>query len=303
MKFLITGSNGLLGQKIIYDLLHRTGHDIIASSKGHNRISIKDGYIYEPLDITDENAVMQLVQKHQPDCIINTAAMTNVDACEVDKDGCKEINIDAVQYLVHAAEKVKAHIVHLSTDFVFDGLSGPYKEEDVPNPLSYYAWSKLDSERIVQSAKIKWAILRTIIIYGVVDDAQRSNVVLWTKSSLEQQKQINVISDQIRSPTLAEDLATACINAGLKQAAGIYHVSGKETMSILAISYFVADFFKLDKSYIKPVTTAELNQAAKRPLVTGFIIDKAIRELDYHPHSLAEGLAIVAEQLSKKVSS
>ncbi len=303
MKFLITGSNGLLGQKIIYDLLHRTGQEIIATSKGQNRISQKAGYLYEPLDITDEKAVMQLVQHHQPDCIINTAAMTNVDACELDKEGCKKINIDAVSHLANAAEKVGAHFIHLSTDFVFDGLNGPYKEEDAPNPLSYYAWSKLESEKIVQESKVGWAILRTIIIYGVVDDAERSNVVLWTKSSLEQHKQINVISDQIRSPTLAEDLADACINAGLKRANGIYHVSGKETMSILDIAYFVADFFKLDKSFINPVTTAELNQAAKRPLVTGFIIDKAIRDLDYQPHSLEEGLAIIEEQLRKKVGS
>ena len=303
MKFLITGSNGLLGQKIIYDLLHRAGHEIIATSKGQNRISQKAGYLYEPLDITDEKAVMQLVQHHQPDCIINTAAMTNVDACELDKEGCKKINIDAVSYLVGAAEKVGAHFIHVSTDFVFDGLHGPYKEEDAPNPLSYYAWSKLESERIVQESKVGWAILRTIIIYGVVDDAQRSNVVLWTKSSLEQHKQINVISDQVRSPTLAEDLADACINAGLKKAQGIYHVSGKETMSILDIAYFVADFFKLDKSFINRVTTDELNQAAKRPLVTGFIIDKAEKDLDYRPHTLEEGLAIIDEQLKKKVGS
>ena len=159
---------------------------------------------------------------------------------------------------------------------------------------------KIESEKILQESKTTWAIIRTIIIYGVTDDAQRSNVVLWTKNSLEQHKQINVISDQFRSPTLAEDLAMACIHAAMKKAQGISHVSGKETMSILDIAYLVADFFKLDKSYIKPVTTAELNQPAKRPLKTGFIIEKAIRELDYHPHSFLEGLAIVEDQLKWK---
>ena len=103
--------------------------------------------------------------------------------------------------------------------------------------------------------------------------------MLWTKNSLEQKKQINVISDQYRSPTLAEDLASACINAAMKKAQGIFHVSGKETMSILDTAYLVADFFNLDKSFIKPVTTAELNQAALRPLKTGFIIEKAVRDL------------------------
>ena len=301
MKILVTGSNGLLGQKIVYALMNKLGVQIIAASKGDNRIALKKGYIYESLDITDKSAVYSLIEKYRPDCIIHTAAMTNVDACESDKDSCKKINIDAVRYLAKAAEKIQAHLIHLSTDFVFDGENGPYKEEDLPNPLSYYAWSKLESEKIVQQHKIKWIIIRTIIIYGVVDDVQRSNIVLWTKSSLEQQKQINVISDQLRSPTLAEDLADACISAAIKVATGIYHVSGKETMSILEISYVVADFFKLDRSFIKPITTAELNQAALRPLKTGFIIDKAVRDLKYRPHSIYEGLAIIAEQLKQKL--
>ena len=301
MKILITGSNGLLGQKIVYALKIFPDVEIIATSKGENRLKSKDGYIYEPLDISSEIEVILIVSKHQPDCIINTAAMTNVDACESDKEGCKKLNVDAVRNLVTAAEKFNIYIAHLSTDFVFDGLNGPYKEDDIPNPLSYYAWSKLESEKILQQSKIKWSILRTIIIYGVTDDAQRSNVVLWTKNSLEQKKQINVISDQFRSPTLAEDLASACINAAMKKAEGIFHVSGKETMSILDTAYLVADFFNLDKSFIKPITTAELNQTAKRPLKTGFIIEKAIRELDYRPHSFLEGLAVVADQLDKKV--
>ena len=300
MKILITGSNGLLGQKIVYALNEKPGTQIIATSKGDNRIALTQGYIYESLDITDQSAVKTLIERYRPDCIIHTAAMTNVDACETDKENCKKINIDAVRYLAKAAEKIHAHLIQLSTDFVFDGEKGPYKEDDLPNPLSYYAWSKLESEKIVQQHKIKWTIIRTIIIYGVVDDVQRSNIVLWTKNSLEQHKQINVISDQVRSPTLAEDLADACISAALKCATGIYHVSGKDTMSILEIAYEVADFFKLDRSFIKPVSTAELDQSAPRPLKTGFIIDKAVRELKYHPHSLKEGLAIVAEQLMQK---
>ncbi|MEP7170607.1 MAG: sugar nucleotide-binding protein, partial [Bacteroidota bacterium] len=147
---------------------------------------------------------------------------------------------------------------------------------------------------------LDWCIIRTIIIYGVMDDTQRSNLVIWTKTSLEQKKTITVITDQYRAPTLAEDLADACINAAIKHAKGIYHVSGKELMSIIEIANTVADFFGLDKSYIKPVTSGELNQPAKRPPKTGFILDKAMRDLNYKPHSFEEGLRIVAEQLSQK---
>lgn len=302
MKILITGSNGLLGQKLVYRLAGKPGFEIIATSKGDNRISLKEGYRYLSLDITNRADVMQAVSDVQPDCIINTAAMTNVDACENDKAGCRALNIDAVTYLVEACQPYSTHFIHLSTDFVFDGENGPYREDDEPNPLSYYAWSKLESEKTVMNSGLDWAILRTIIIYGVVDDVQRSNLVLWTKSSLEKQQTINVITDQFRSPTLAEDLAEACVLAAEKRATGIFHICGPEDDfdSIINLAKKVADFFGLDKSFIRPVTSAELNQSAKRPPKTGFILDKARKELGYRPTSLIEGLQIVSRQLEQK---
>ncbi|MBX3106647.1 MAG: SDR family oxidoreductase [Bacteroidia bacterium] len=299
MRILLTGSNGLLGQKIIYALRNKKEVELIATSKGENRTAAKDGYTYIPMDITNHDEVSAVIIRHQPDCIIHTAAMTNVDACEMHREECYRMNVDAVKNLVSLCKQQQIHLVHLSTDFVFDGTAGPYREEDKPNPLSYYAWSKLESEKIVLQSGIEAAILRTIIIYGVVDDKQRSNVIVWTVNSLRQKKTMNVISDQFRSPTLAEDLADACMQAALKKATGIYHVSGAETFSILEIVNRTADFFGLDKQYIHPVTTAELNQPAKRPLVTGFVIDKAIRDLDFHPHSLQQGLEIVKQQLEK----
>lgn len=298
-KILITGSNGLLGQKLIYALRGRNDITLIATAKGVNRTKEKSGYVYEELDITNQEMVMNVLIKHKPDCIINTAAMTNVDACEQNKEECRRLNVDAVTYLTNACKKTNAHFIHLSTDFVFDGENGPYKEDDKTNPLSFYAQSKLGSEKIVEQSNLAWTIIRTIIIYGVVDDLQRSNVVLWTINSLRDKKTISVISDQHRSPTLAEDLADACIQAAIKRQTGLYHVSGKNLMTILESVQQTADFFGLDKSFIKPITTKELNQAAKRPLKTGFIIDKAIKDLNYQPHSFLEGLAVVKQQLKK----
>jgi dTDP-4-dehydrorhamnose reductase len=300
MKILITGSNGLLGQKLVYALRNRKDVELIATARGENRVNEKTGYLYSTLDLTDEAAVRELINQYRPDCVIHTAAMTNVDACELDPPACKLNNVDAVGYLLDACKPYGTHFIHLSTDFVFDGTAGPYKETDIPNPQSVYAQSKLDSEILVKNSGLPWTVLRTIIIYGVVDDSQRSNVVLWTKNSLEQGKKITVITDQFRGPTLAEDLAEACIQAALRKAQGIFHISGKEIMPIIDIAYFVADFFKLDKSYILPVSTAELNQPAVRPMKTGFILDKAKRELGFTPHSLAEGLQIISDQLKKK---
>ncbi len=300
MKILVTGSNGLLGQKLVYALREHKDVELIATARGENRIHEKSGYLFESLDLTDEPHVREVIINHKPDCIIHTAAMTNVDACELDPPTCIKNNVEVVSYLLEACKPIGSHFIHLSTDFVFDGEDGPYKETDEPNPQSVYAQSKLDSEKIVAASGLPWTVLRTIIIYGVTDDTQRSNVVLWTKNSLEQGKTITVITDQFRGPTLAEDLADACIQAALRKAQGIYHISGREVMPIIDIAYEVADYFKLDKSFIQPTTTAVLNQPAKRPLKTGFIIDKAVRDLNYNPHSLREGIMILEEQLKRK---
>lgn len=301
---LITGSNGLLGQKLVYALLKRGSWNIIATSVGENRLLEKNGYTYESLDITDGDAVSEIMRRHRPDVVINTAAMTNVDACETKKEECLALNVTAVQHLVDACRELAAadatintHLIHLSTDFVFDGTAGPYREDAAPNPLSYYAWSKTEAENIVLHSKLDVAVLRTMLVYGVVDNMSRSNIVLWAKGALAKGQEIPVVDDQFRNPTLAEDLAEACILAAEKRATGIYHISGKDFMSILELVQRVAAFWKLDQSLIKPVKSDTLSQPAKRPPRTGFILDKAISELGYKPHAFEEGLAVVDAQL------
>jgi dTDP-4-dehydrorhamnose reductase len=302
-KILITGSNGLLGQKLVYALLKRKDVQIIATSVGENRIVKKEGYIYESLDITKKNEVKSMLEKHLPHVIINTAAMTNVDACESKKEECFELNVTAVQHLADVISEnpslKDSLLIHLSTDFVFDGKKGSqYIETDLPNPLSYYAYTKFESEKVLQKSNIRWAIARTIIVYGIVENMSRSNIVLWAKDALGKGQKINVVDDQFRAPTLAEDLADGCILIADKNATGIYHLSGPDTFSILELVYKVADFWKLDKSLITPSKSDSLNQPAKRPAYTGFIIDKAKKELGYNPHSFEEGLKILDKQLN-----
>lgn len=294
---LITGSNGLLGQKLVHKLKEKPNINIIASSKGENRISDQAGYRYESFDITNQSEVDAIFQKHKPTVVINTAAMTNVDACESDKDGCWKLNVDAVKYLVRASERHQTHFIHLSTDFVFDGKKGPYKETDEPNPLSYYGKSKLASEKIVQQAKTKWAIGRTIIVYGVAEEMSRSNIVLWAKGALEKSEPLKIVNDQFRSPTLAEDLADACILIAEKEAEGLFHLSGKDFMSIVELVRRVAKFYQLDDSIIQEISSKNLNQAAKRPPKTGFNISKAMNVLGYQPHTFEEGLKVLTQQL------
>ena len=301
MKILVTGSNGMLGQKLVHKLMG-SGHVVHAVSSGKNRMIEESGYEYHSLDITHKESVMQLMAFLRPDCVINSAAMTNVDACETDRETCWTVNVEGVKNIVSALEAISSdtfrpHFIQISTDFVFDGEKGPYSEDDDPNPLSFYALSKLESEHVVQASNLPWTVIRTIIVYGVCDNMVRSNLVLWAKKSLENNQSIKVIKDQFRAPTLAEDLADACISAAVRKAEGIFHVSGPETKPILELVYDVADFFGLDKDHIIPVTSQELNQPAKRPPVTGFKIDKAQKILDYKPHTFEQGLALIKQQL------
>ena len=297
-KILITGSNGLLGQKLVYNLKQRKDVELYATAIGENRLIDKSGYSFLSLDITDRNNVNKVIENVGPDVIINTAAMTNVDACELNKEACWKINVDAVNYLVEASIKSNSHFIHLSTDFVFDGESGPYSEKDTPNPLHYYAESKLAAEKIIQKKSNNWAVLRTIIIYGITDNMSRSNLVLWSKGEIEKGNTIRVVNDQYRSPTLAEDLAEGCIAVADKNAQGIYHLSGPETNSILELVYKVAEYYNLDKSKIIHVTSASLNQPAKRPLKTGFIIEKAKTDLNFNPMNFDEGIKFLEQQMN-----
>lgn len=294
---LITGSNGLLGQKLVHLIKNKKSYQLIASSKGRNRISDSEGYIYEPLDITNPDEVKEIFSRYQPNIVINTAAMTNVDACEEDKETCIRLNVTAVEYLIENCKKYNSHLIHLSTDFIFDGEEGPYSEEDHPNPLSFYGQSKLDSEKLVQDSGLKWAIVRTIIVYGIAEEMSRSNIVLWAKSALEKGENLKIVNDQFRSPTLAEDLAEACWLIADKEAEGIFHISGKDIMSIVELVRRVANFYAYDTSIINETSSDNLNQAAKRPPKTGFVLDKARRELSYQPHSFEEGLKILTQQL------
>lgn len=240
-----------------------------------------------------------MVEKYKPDAIIHTAAMTNVDTSEADQQLCYQLNVNATENLVSLCEEHHIHFIHLSTDFIFDGANGPYIETDAPNPLSYYGKTKLLAELAVKKSKVNWTILRTVLVYGITRDMSRSNIVLWAKGALEKGAPINVVNDQWRTPTFAEDLAEACLLAVEKNAEGVYHISGKDYMSIADLVRKVADYWLLDQSLIQEISSAGLNQKAKRPAKTGFVLNKAIEDLKYNPHSFEEGLKILDEQMRR----
>src|SRR5687768_11452213 len=297
MKILVTGSNGLLGQKLTDLLQELPGIQLIATARGQSAVPITQGQ-YFTMDITNPTEVENVLTLTRPDVIIHTAAMTQVDQCEAQREACWRVNVTAVENLVKTANKINAHFVHVSTDFIFDGSHGPLDENAIPSPVNYYGESKLAAEKSVMTNAQSWCIVRTVLVYGITADLSRSNIVIWVKNSLTEGKSIQVVNDQWRTPTLAEDLARGCYLAAKKRARGIYNISGKDFMSPYDIAIRTAEYFKLDKSLIRATDSTKFVQPAKRPLKTGFIIDKARKELGYEPHSFEEGLQLLAKQIA-----
>ena len=298
-KVLITGANGLLGQKLVQKLKNNPEYQVFATGRGKCRLPVSwgEGYDWFELDVTDLKQVTVIFDRIKPDVLIHTAAMTNVDECELNREACKLQNVDAVKNLIAACAHHDTHFIHLSTDFIFRGDNGPYEEGDRPDPVNYYGETKLESEILIAASTTRWAIARTVLVYGIAADMSRSNIILWVKKSLESGKNIQVVNDQLRTPTLAEDLADGCILLMEKEATGIFNISGKDMLTPFDMAMLTADYFGLDKTLIREVDSTIFTQPAKRPLKTGFIIEKAEKELGYSPKSFTDGIGILSKQI------
>ncbi|KEO73325.1 SDR family oxidoreductase [Anditalea andensis] len=298
-RILITGANGLLGQKLVRQLIRHADCEILATGKGRSRLpSVWSGFRYMEMDHTSPKAIGEIFRQFQPTTVIHAGAMTQVDDCEVNQAECYKQNVEATSLILKACQSIDAHLIFVSTDFIFGGEDGPYTEEATGNPVNYYGSSKLLAEKAIMNSSLsKWSIVRTVLVYGISHDMSRSNLILWVKSSLEAGKTIQVVDDQFRSPTLAEDLADGIIKIAMVKAYGIFNVSGPDRITPYQMAVLTAKYFGLDQSCIVNVPSSSLEHKGKRPLKTGLIIDKAIRELDFRPKSFTEGIGILAKQL------
>ena len=298
MKVLITGSNGLLGQKLV-KYCHSNNINFLATSSGENRNPELDSENYQALDITDSNAVIKLINYVRPTHIINTAAITNVDACEIDPELCHKVNVEAVQTLFNVSKFNNIHFQQLSTDFVFDGAKGNYSENDEVNPLSVYAKSKVSSENIlIKSDYQNWSIIRTIIVFGTGHNLSRSNIVLWAREALVKGEVLTIVDDQFRAPTWADDLAKGCMLVLEKNKKGIFHISGPDTFSVYELVQKIAKFQGVSMESVIRTSSDTLNQKAKRPPKTGFDLSKSRSELGYTPLSFEEALMRLEKELT-----
>ena len=226
------------------------------------------------LNITNKADVTTLVQKLKPDYIIHTAALTDVDHCERDKRLAWNINVEGTRHISEISRKISAKLIYISTDYVFDGHGGMYKENDSTNPIDYYGATKLGGENLVKDLK-DYIIVRPSVLYGW--NPVKLNFVTWVIQGLKKENAINVVNDQFNSPTLADNLVELILELIEKEENGIFHASGSERISRLDFAIRIAEIFGLNEDLIKPITSDQLNWTAKRPMDSSLDVSKISR--------------------------
>jgi dTDP-4-dehydrorhamnose reductase len=283
MKILVTGSNGLLGQRLRATAVDR-GLRVHCADKDD---SSQENFVQ--LDLTDEEAVQSVFQKIRPDTVINCAALTDVDLCERDPELATSINAEAALHLAESSNIVDAHLIHVSTDYVFDGKAGSYHEEDEPNPINHYGISKLRGEEYVKSTARSWSIARTSVLYGWGRES-RPNFATWVIKELRKRNRLNVVTDQYASPTLNTNLAEMLLELAERGLRGTYHLAGKDRIDRYSMAVQIAEEFYLDKTFLTPADSSSISWYARRPADSSLNVDKAMKELHSRPWGLDEAL-------------
>lgn len=296
-RILVIGSNGKLGQGVVENLYINDNIELLLASVEAK--SFFDEVQYSQVDITDKKQVKNLILNFYPDFIINTSGYTNVDKCETDKEIAWNINVKGVEYLAKYAVPSNAHLIQISTDYVFDGSSGPYSEDDLPNPISYYGRSKLASENVIKRFDIKSTIFRANVLFGATKFG-KSDFVKWVYDSLQNKKRIRIVTDQINNPTYIDDLARTIIAVCETSKTGLYNLGGIELLNRFEFTRKIADYFNLDFSLVEPILTKDLKQQAPRPLNSGLINLKAETELGYKPRALNDCFRIIKRTWENK---
>jgi dTDP-4-dehydrorhamnose reductase len=297
-RILVIGCNGLLGQKVTEFLIRGSAHKVVTSSIETAPVLQLQSAGYEQVDITSKKDVKRLVHTVEPDVIVNCAAFTNVDACETERELAWKINVGGVEHLIEVARRNNARIVHISTDYIFDGKSGPYDELSRPEPLSYYGKSKLASENALMTSGLDFVIARTIVLYGTGINV-KANFALWLVDNLSRNSAVRIVDDQFSNPTLVDDLAQGILNAIELGRTGIYNLAGRDIVSRYDFALELARVFSYDPKLILPIKSAQFKQAAPRPMNSGLITLKAEVELGYRPSTVEQGLQILLSQLSR----
>lgn len=293
MKLLITGASGLLGHKIAL-LALKKGYEVYSIYKDH---PINLGTPIK-LDLTGQSEVFKVISRLKPEVVIHTAAYTDVDGCEINKDLAWKVNAKATKHVAMASTSIGAHLTHVSTDYIFNGERGFYTEEDDPNPISYYGYTKLKGEEFVKEHAEEWCIARASVIYGWSPE-HKLNFATWLINNLNRGKEVKVLTDQYVSPTLNANLAEMLLEIAERKITGILHTAGATRVSRHEFALKLAEAFNLNINLIKPAKMNEIPWRAKRPRDSSLNVSKASALLNTKPLKINQALEIMRSEATK----
>jgi dTDP-4-dehydrorhamnose reductase len=286
MRFVVTGSNGLVGSRVCAQLAQR-GHEVVGLGRGARRTDGAHRYI--PVDLALEADVLTALASAAPEAIIHPASMTEVDACERAPDQAYAANVTAAMAVAKGARQLGAHLVHVSTDYVFDGNAGPYDEEARPNPRGVYALTKHMGEQAAQAFVPGCAIARTAVVYGW-PPAGRPNFGAWLVGALEKGQTVKLFEDQFVAPSFADSVAAMLVELGERKLGGIWNTCGGEVVNRVSFGRALCGVFGFNPELLVPSRMADLKLASPRPLHSGLKADKARAQLQAKPLPLNESL-------------
>lgn len=286
MRVLVTGANGLVGQRLCR-ILSARGHEVVGVGRGARRV--EGPFEYATVELTRREEVSRALLAHHPEVVLNTAAMTEVDRCEREPELAYASNVVAPAELALASRAVDAHLVHVSTDYVFDGDRGPYTEEDIPHPRGVYAVTKHMGEQAVRVLAGSWAIARTAVVYGFPPSA-RPNFGSWLVEALSRGQEVPLFEDQQVSPSLASNVVAMLAELAEARLTGIWNVCGAEVVDRVTFGRAVCERFGFSESLIKPTRLSSLRLASQRPLRSGLTTTKVRASLKTQPLSMRDGV-------------
>tara|TARA_B100000029_G_scaffold43584_1_gene40367 strand:+ start:9593 stop:10465 length:873 start_codon:yes stop_codon:yes gene_type:complete len=290
LKFLVTGSSGLVGQQVSKDL--SMSYEVVSC---YNKAEPEYG---EPvkMDLQNPDEISNVLTQTNPDVILHLGGMTDVELCEKEKTSAFKINSEATEIIAKESANLGSFLVYVSTDYVFDGNAGMYNENDEPNPLGFYAKSKLDGEKHVQKYSPKYCIARISTPFGI--HQRKKSFPVWVIENLKQKKQINVLTDQITSPTYVPNLSKMLIEISNKKIDGILHVSGATNVSRFDMARMIADKLEYDQSLLNPITIDDMNWNAKRPRNSSLDTSKANSILEESPQKLDQSIELFINSMN-----
>ena len=289
LKVLVTGSAGLVGRQVVKDLSN--SHQVFScynESKPEYGDSVK-------MDLKNREMISSILTEKKPDIVIHLGAMTGVDLCEKEKTSASEINTKATEIIAKECSKLNSFLVYVSTDYVFDGNLGMYKEDNVTNPLGFYGESKLEGEKVVQNFSTNWCIARTSTPFGL--HPTKKSFPMWVIENLQKQKQIDILIDQFTSPTYIPNLSRMLIEISERRITGVIHAAGASKISRYQMASMVSDKLNLDATLLKQISINKMKWVAQRPKDSSLDVSRASSILNEKPQKIDQSLNLFIDEM------